>query len=378
MINKIISASTLRHLSNIPGFSTKRRLVIIESDDWGSIRMPSKEAFKNLTEYGIDLVSDEGARFNKYDTLASAEDFSALYEVLSSVNDYTGRSAVITPISVLANPDFKKIEDSRFSEYFYEPFTETLRSIPGCESSYDLWKEGIEKRLFVPQFHGREHLNVKPWLRALRDEHKATKFAFDNKLWGISTSNDPKINLEFQAAFDFIDTEDIEYHQEVITTGLDLFENLLGYRATFFVPPNGPFSEKLMATCADAGIKYLSTSKVHHEPIGQRRTKKRFHWLGQKESNGITYMTRNCFFEPSDPAKDWVDSCLEEISSAFRWKKPAIISSHRVNYIGVHDKRNRDKGLAQLKTLLKQILKNWPETEFITSEELGNIITNER
>ena len=31
------------NLLNIPGWRTKRKLVVIESDDWGAIRMPSKE-----------------------------------------------------------------------------------------------------------------------------------------------------------------------------------------------------------------------------------------------------------------------------------------------------------------------------------------------
>ena len=34
------------------GFHTKRKLVVIESDDWGSIRMPSKETLdKEFPEY---------------------------------------------------------------------------------------------------------------------------------------------------------------------------------------------------------------------------------------------------------------------------------------------------------------------------------------
>ena len=31
----------------------------------------------------------------------------------------------------------------------------------------DLWRQGIDERLFVPAFHGREHLSVTRWLKAL-------------------------------------------------------------------------------------------------------------------------------------------------------------------------------------------------------------------
>lgn len=373
MIRRFISPTWRRHISNIPGRNFSKKFVVIESDDWGNIRMPSEKTFDSLIKSGIDLM-DDGLRFNKYDALATGDDLSLLFELLSSVKDSTGRPVVITPVAVVANPDFKKIKADDFQTYYYEPFTETLKRNPGCDNSYSLWKEGIEKRLFVPQFHGREHLNVQPWLRALQNGNKRTRIAFDHGIWGISTANDPDIKLEFQAAFDFIDPSDIKYQKEVIKTGLDLFEELLGYRASFFVPPNGPFSKELEVVCVKSGIKYLSTSKFQQEPIGQGEYKKRFHWLGQKNGYGLTYITRNCFFEPSDEGKDWIDSCLEEVSSAFKWRKPAVISSHRVNFIGALHKNNRDRGLEQLESLLKKIVKKWPDVQFITSEELGKIV----
>ncbi len=367
----------IRNLSNIPGWRTRRRLVVIESDDWGSIRMPSNEVFENLSKAGIDLISDEGYRFNKYDTLATAEDLSSLFEALSIANDSNGRPAVLTPVSVVANPDFDKIQNADFTEYYYEPFTETLGKYPGCENSFALWKEGITKRLFVPQFHGREHLNVKVWMRALNSKNDKTLLTFRNSMWGISTVHDPDIRVELQAAYDFIDPEDLNYQKEVITSGLNLFQELFGYRATFFVPPNGPFSSKLEPVCSASGIKYLSTSKIQIEPIGNGETTRNLHRLGQKNGNGLTYLTRNCFFEPSQNGQDWVDSCLKDISVAFKWNKPAVISSHRVNYIGALHRENREKGLSQLSQLLKEIMKCWPNAEFITSQELGEIITHE-
>lgn len=365
------------NLLNIPGWSTKRKLVIIESDDWGSIRMPSIDVYNNLTKEGLDLTSDEGARFNAYDSLATSSDLAALFELLNSVKDGTGRPTVLTPISVVANPDFSKIRDSSYLEYFYEPFIETLKTYPGCENSFELWKEGIVQRLFVPQFHGREHLNVKVWLRALQNKSSEIRIAFQNNMWGISTVVDPQIKLEVQAAFDFIEPYDLVYQKKVIKTGLDLFEKLFGYRATFFVPPNGPFSSKLEETCVNNGIKFLSFAKLQIEPLGQHKTKKRIHWLGQRTGSGLLCLTRNCFFEPSQSGNDWVDSCLYDISNAFRWNKPAVISSHRVNFIGALHESNRSSGLRQLQILLKSIIKQWPDTEFITSEELGNLIISE-
>lgn len=338
--------------------------------------MPSREVFDNLQQNGIDLISDEGYLYNKNDSLATAEDLASLFEVLTTVKDSSGRPAVFTPEAVVANPDFERIQQSDFKTYYYEPFPETLKTYPGCEESFRSWKEGMEKRLFVPQFHGREHLNVKAWMRALQQGHPKVRLAFDNRMWGISTATDPMIGFELQAAFDYNDPEDLVYHREVLTTGLDLFEELFGYRATYLVPANGICSSTLEPVCTGEGIRLLFVSRSHMEPMGHGKYKKRVHWLGQHNHAGITYLTRNCFFEPVQPGRDWVDSCLFDISTAFTWHKPAIISSHRVNYTGALYKENRDNGLEQLGELVKQIMKRWPEAKFLTSAELGEKIEN--
>jgi hypothetical protein len=84
---------------------------------------------------------------------------------------------------------------------------------------------------------------------------------------------------------------------------------------------------------------------------------------------------RNAYFEPfSDPSIDWVGSCLKDISKAFFWKIPAIISAHRVNFIGAIVPENRENNLMLLNRLLGSVLKTWPEVEFMTSDQLGTIM----
>ena len=80
------------------------------------------------------------------------------------------------------------------------------------------------------------------------------------------------------------------------------------------------------------------------------------------------------FRSPTDESKNWIDNCLKEIEIAFRWEKPAVISSHRVNYIGYINSANRTNGLKQLKTLLDEIVKRWANVEFLTTDQLGDLI----
>ena len=380
MIVSEIKKEIFRNISNIPGWRTKRKLVVIESDDWGSIRMPSKEAFTNLKVAGIPV---EKNHYNLYDSLESNQDLELLFETLTKFSDKTGRPPVMTGVNIVANPDFEKIKQSGYSQYFYEPFTETLNHYPEHDNVYQLWKKGIQQRLFVPIFHGREHLNVQRWLKALQNGNQSTLLAFDQMVTGI-----PGIGLnnevvpDFQAAFDLDTIDDLNYMKEVLKTGLKLFEELYGYQSKYFVPTNGSFNNQLEEDLNILGVKYINTAKRQLEPLGNSQYKRNTRFIGQKNNFGQTYITRNCFFEPSSSGferpenTDWVNNCLKEIEIAFRWNKPAVISTHRVNYIGFLHPENRERGLAALTEILTRMLKKWPDLEFVTSVELGEIITN--
>ena len=228
MIKKII-----KNLSNIPGWRTNRKIVVIESDDWGSIRMPSNQARLSMLSNGVPMGNEERQRYTNYDTLASKADFEVLYKTLQSFEDINDNHPKITAVSVVANPDFDKIKASNFKEYFYEPFTTTLKRY-GQEDAFKMWQEGIKKDLFVPQFHGREHLNVPIWLRDLQKGNKQTLEAFKEQCWGYSNEN--SLGIDYQAAFDVELKEDIGYQKQVVEEGLLLFEKLHGYKADFFCP----------------------------------------------------------------------------------------------------------------------------------------------
>ena len=365
-----------KYLGNVPGWRTKKKYLVIESDDWGSVRMPDSKARTGLLKKG---VIDEKNRYNRYDTIATRQDLEDLFAVLNRHKDKDGNPAVMTPVTISGNPDFDRIKTVDFEKYHLEPFPRTLDTYYGEGNKImETWKEGFKSGVFKPQFHGREHLNVAEWMRSLRNGDKTNRIAFDHGFWGLSLGEGDKSRISsFQAAFDFYEPADLRVHEQSIREGLQMFESIFGYKATFFVPPNGPFNNSLEKTAAENGIRYMSKSKIQKEPIGQGKTQSVYHRLGQKNELGQIYITRNCIFEPSEEGRDWVDSCLSDIKIAFRMRKPAIISSHRVNYIGTLEKENRERGLRQLDDLLSAVVKNWPEVEFITSDQLGDIIAED-
>lgn len=368
--------SLIKNLASVPGWTTGRKLVIIESDDWGSIRMPSSSTYKELNKY-LGLDRDDGHRFNKYDRLETSSDLEELFKVLTSVRDKNEKPAVFTPITLTANPDFEKIRNTGFTQYHYNPLDVCLEKYNGSTGTFELWKEGIARGIFLPQFHGREHLNVPVWMKALNSGHEKLKKAFEYEMWGISTSSDPEIGLEIQAAFDFSDQAHLQYQEEVIETGLQLFEKLFGFRACYFVAPNGIYNTRLEPVLYNHGIRLISVAMIQKEPLGNGHHNTRLNWTGRKRNSGIVSLTRNCVFEPGQHGQDWIDRCLNEMKIAFRWHKPAVITTHRVNYSGGIDEKNRTIGLRKLKELLNIIVKKWPDAEFISTAELKKIMKDE-
>lgn len=334
--------------------------------------MPSKEVYEELLKAGIRV---DQCPYNRYDSLASEEDLEALFNVITKFRDKNGNHPVITANAIVANPDFEKIKNSGFSGYHFELFTKTLERYPKHSNSFKLWKEGIENNLFLPQFHGREHLNIKRWLKQLQLGSEETMLAFENHLFGISTNITTEKRKSYLAAMDWDDESDLVYHKEFLSEGLDLFEDLFKYRSASYIATNYTWHPNIEPTLAEKGVRFIQGAGTQSKPGLNGNTFIR-HRLGQKNSFGQTYLTRNCGFEPSlNEKKDWVSSCLNEIEIAFFWKKPAVISSHRVNYIGFIDESNRTRNLKQMDSLLKTILEKWPDVEFITSEQLGEAIT---
>ena len=361
-------------ITNILGWHTNRKIVVIESDDWGSIRMPSSEVYTSLLSRGIRV---DNLVYNRYDSLACEEDLIALIETLIDIRDNNGNHPVFTLNTVVGNPDFIRIRNSKFTEYFYEPFTETLKRYPKHCGSFKLWEQGIGFGVFKPQFHGREHLNVIRWLKALQDSNKNVHVAFDHGMFDLSIG--PRITHDsFMDALNYEKKEEITVLKQSLSEGLDLFQSLFGYKSQSFIAPSYIWPSEIEECIQKKGVRFIQGTQYQFEPLlrTNHAFRKVFHYTGQRRKDGLYFIIRNASFEPSeDPNHDWIDLIMAKAYSAFLFRKPLVISSHRVNYVGFINHLNRDKNLPRLKTLLKTMLRKWPDIEFLSTDQLGEIIS---
>ena len=77
-----IKRNLRRNILNYKGTKTPRKLIAIESDDWGSIRMPSKDVFAALKKQQIPVNYCD---YFQNDSLASEDDLLALFVILQGL-----------------------------------------------------------------------------------------------------------------------------------------------------------------------------------------------------------------------------------------------------------------------------------------------------
>lgn len=361
------SKSKLAQLySNFKSWKSNQKIIVFESDDWGSIRIPNHKPSQSPTFQGI---IDSNNAYNQFDCLESADDVSALLEMLSSKKNDRGQLPKFTLNSVVANPDFDKIKAGKFNTYFWQSIRDTYEEYYPSQKVLEVHLQGIKENLIVHQFHGREHLNVPLWMSCLNDNNTIIRQGFEEKLWSIARSKSG-IKGELQASFGAYSTVNHMFYEEMLESGLAHFEALFGYRSKTFIATNYIWPNKLNSTLARYGIEGLQGA-FYQQEYADGNFQKKVHFTGEMNSIGQYHLVRNCVFEPTlQPKLDSVRTCLRQIQNAFFWNAPAIVVTHRLNYIGELNQANRRDNLNSLKELLSAINKKWPDVQFMTSDEL--------
>jgi hypothetical protein len=357
---------------NARGWSTNKKYLLIESDDWGTIRMPSKEVYEILLKNNIEV---DKFSFDKQDALESSDDLSYLFHVLKSVTDAKGSPAVLTAYHVMANPNFEAIEDNERKSYVYETIIDTYKRNPHTENTFEWIKKGMKKGLYVPQFHGREHIHVKRWMEAINSNSTKEQIAFENKaiIWTGSPKDPNPYKKDYFKGFDYETEQEAKEAEAIHQDGLRLFKDIFGMESITFTAQGSVWGNHLLPMLYDEGVRLIGGQQLHPDGQGAYKTINKF-W-GSKNELGQMHWRRNCLFEPArNQSFDWVGKCMAEIEIAFRWGKPAVISSHRENFMGSVFEYNRDQSLKKLQALLKAVVKKWPEIQFISSAQLAEIM----
>lgn len=372
---KNIKQRLAKNFINFRGWSTDQKYVLIESDDWGAIRMPSREIYKELLREGIEV---DKSLYDSYDALESSTDLEHLFDVLNNFTDRDGNHPVLTAYSVVANPDFDKIEKNGRTKYEFESVLETYARYPQNGDVYSMIKKGIEDTIYVPQYHGREHIHVRRWMEAINSTSIKEQIAFSKKAI-ISSEIAGSTDIypqDYFKGFDFSsDAEKVEI-ERIHCEGLDMFQDIYQMPSVTFVAQGSVFDDHILEAFVKKGVALTAGQQLMPNGIKGYQVVNKY-WGATNKQNQVVWR-RNCLFEPGRSQDfDWVNKCLGDMKIAFRWGKPAVISAHRQNFTGSIFEENREQSLAKLTLLLSSILEIWPDVKFISTAELAKIMVSD-
>lgn len=361
------------NLINIPGWRTKRKIVVFESDDWGATRMPNRKTYEQLLSKGIRV---DRSQYDTLDALESQQDLELLFEVLAQHCDFNGNHPVFTTNMVMGNPDFSAIRAAGFECFFHQFFLESYRQYNG-EDLTDLWQQAVVEKIVQPQFHAREHLNSFLWMKDLRNGHPQTRLAFDYRFYGLKTTTGSLYQKNYLAAYRSESREELQVAIDALQEGLDIFEKFFGFRSSTFIACNYVWPAEIESFLKNQGVLTLQgqIGQIMVQPQKAGKSKIKRHYTGQVNQHGQYYTVRNVLFEPFDRSvSNWLDHAMQKIATAFFWQKPAIISTHRVNYSGGMSTQHRDHSLKLLDQLLSAVETKFPDVEYMSSDSLARLM----
>ncbi len=372
-MKKQLKAFAGKYYNNWKGWTTDRKILVLESDDWGSIRMPSKNVYDECLQAGYPV---DKRPFEKFDHLETYDDLTLLRQVLISFSDCKGNHPVFTANVIMTNPDFDKIRESNYNHYFSELFAVSYTRNYQDDRIFPLWEKGFSEGIFFPQYHGSEHFNISKWLSQLRAGDKAIHFAFDRNMVGMPSVDNLEMGNQLLIALASDSEEDMKGKIDRFVEGYDLFEHVFGFQSASFIAPAYTWNDELIEKLAAKGLHYIQGGRYQLAPDKKNGNIKSIrHFLGERTTLGQVYLIRNVFFEPSVSATNCiVNKTLDYINAAFIMGKPAIISTHRLNYMGGLNRENRERNLNLLSELIQAVIKKHPQLEFMNSVQLGELI----
>lgn len=356
MISKL--KNFVKNLYYRKGFKTNEKIIVFESDDWGCLRS-SKEGIKYLKENRPEFELNS---YQAVDCLESEKDLTKLANVLKKYKDINNNYPVFTLNFVMQNVAIKD-DDS----LVYEDFDKTYERYNYKSLDY---LKNLKERVFYPQLHGLLHFNLQKHIDAFEDE--VIKNCF--KLETVGLLGGQYCGCD---AFDVSGKSNENKLDEDIRQACKIFAEKFGYNSDTFVFPCYVWNNHFEKELKKYGVKNIQASMFQNVPLEDENRKncykKVLHYMGEKNKIGGVYTVRNCYFEPinyDDKEKCKVD-CLNQIEKAFKYNKPAIICSHRANYVSGISLKNRDENLLLLDELLSEIAKTHPDVQFMTSSELA-------
>lgn len=352
MVNRALSYLQF-YARKLAHFRFEEPILVFESDDWGKVA--GREDGNYPTEGGKRTDWS-------HDRLETDNELEALYSLLESFADDFERKPVFTANFIVSNPDFEKTVAGGFKQLYLKPIDQAF---PELQSK---WREGIDREVFYPQYHGRLHHNFAKYAKAIKED-AITQKLFQQEINGGRENFEPTQYALYSEYFDTSSSSSASSLTEWLKHGRAEFKRIFDYDSTTTVAPNYVLNPADINSLKSSGFAYLqAANKILYTQKGQEQHLN--YAQGREHQSGLVFLARNHKFEPNRGRKEWqAGFSIEAVKYWLKRGVPAVLDTHRFNYVS----NFADNSLQDLKTLLSAMRKV-KNLRILTSCELGQAI----
>lgn len=367
-------------------------VIVFESDDWGTARL-----FANSNDFHNSQSVMQSARqlesANRKEvveslthpvTLETPEDMELIFSILKDHVGGDGVHPVVTANYVLHSPDYEKIEKKSFDKFYSLRHPEVSRHWQ--RGNYlETATDGVKLGVWQPEYHGMLHMNPYKWISLLgkNDFVARSLFSFDSYA-GMNSINGPEYSDELT----------VEQQQFLIDTGYDSFREVFGYHANSSIAPFYVWQSRTEKILSDKGVKVIQAKNMQNHGLQEtsivsKLIGKILNYIGYKSSDkfwqiemgdynvklDLIYLNRNVYFEPVSKKENIVDQTVNDIKQAWAKNQPAVLNTHRSNYVSL-DVDQTKKGLSSLNKLLSTLEQKYPNISYLTDWELSQLYSS--
>ena len=311
-------------------------VVIIESDDWGP------------------------------GPAGHVEGLTAIIDTLKGFQDSAGRHPVMTIGLILGIPDAAALREHGLDRY-----RRITLDDPRYRSLLETLNHGAQQGALSLQLHGLEHLSPTSFMKMAEDPQGEVR------QWLEEGDGSDTETLPSHLQSRWIDSTKLPSGaiepaeiQSAVREEMATYARIFGAPPEVVVPPTFIWNAEVERQWAQHGARIVVTPgrrytgrNARGQPAGIDRTMLN----GEAGEGGATYVVRDIYFEPSYGHR--AEPTLEAIRKHHQLGRPALLETHRFNFIG--DEEKREHALQETRNLLAAVLREFPTVRFIDTATLG-------
>ncbi len=353
------------------------RIVAIESDDWGLCAfVPTAETAAAIDATGMSADQTPAVYWG-----STLEDSAAVDRLSRICRRTRGRGelpAVFQPNYIMGSLNCEPTDGAgvEFAPGPIAGWSWRRRLLPELPIDYSrpgLWSAvtaAMADQVWSPELHGLYHYDPADRIAAAVADPAAAAAAMAGVLAFPGS----------QYSYELSPTRPLSLLGDELELSVASFTELFGRRPRSVVAPDYVWNRSHEKMWRDAGIAIIQSKREQRwVGVGGAITNRIYKVLERSwrriTDPDLVYLERNCRFEPAQegPGAGTVENCLESVLAAWKRGEPAIIETHRVNYVNL-DSEITDRCFADLAELLSSIAAQpGPRPQFVDDSELAQL-----